>query len=180
MKKKKNKEETLKKKRSKAAKKGWETRRKKQLKDIKRRNRTLDRLPKKFSKVTKKKKKKPAPKERKKLEARVTTLEKMLEREKERGRVARNELQRERAALAEQELLATFVDDDSMGWFTKDGKKALRFSKLRMLPGSDKLHADLTKMYEDEDFIEFRGSVEEIADEYDVEVSEVYEFFYSP
>jgi hypothetical protein len=190
----------LKKKKRIAAKKGWETRRAKDLKkkkrDLAKRHATLNKLPKKFSKLTKGKRDaiKMLKAKVKELEAKAAKREASLAElqlmndathnaliiELTTGEKARQEIVQQRKILAEHALLETFVDDDSMGWYTREGRKALKYSKLRQISGSDSLWEAMKDYYEHHSALEWREYVEEIADYYDCDVNEVFEFYHSP
>lgn len=77
------------------------------------------------------------------------------------------------------ELWNTFVTDADEAEIRTDGSIALNRSELRLLPHvqKEKLLERMNEAYEDEDFDLF---MYDIADEYEVEVREVYTFFFSP
>lgn len=188
------------KRRSIAAKKGWKKRKAKEKalllakkqSDTNKRKKTLNKLPQKYSKIKGGKK---TEAKIKKLEAEIKALrkkrkkeiaeyermnraaEEVLTLEALRGEKARKEITKAKDQIAEADFLKTFENADEMGWFTRGGRKALRYSKLRTLDNADQLYQELVRFKDEPN--EFRELAEDMAGEYDCEVSEVYEFFFS-
>lgn len=188
------------KRRSIAAKKGWKKRKAKERaillakkqRDTNKRKKTLNKLPQKYNKIKGGKK---TEAKIKKLEAEIKALrkkrkkeiaeyermnraaEEVLTLEALRGEKARKEITKAKDQIAEADFLKTFENADEMGWFTRGGRKALRYSKLRTLDNADQLYQELVRFKDEPN--EFRELAEDMAGEYDCEVSEVYEFFFS-
>lgn len=170
-----------------AAKKGWKTRRAKALAKKAIRDTQYIEAAQQLSKPLRPKKKVVAEVER--LKEEVQRLQRQLERKevslKESNDAATaliNYLSKQKKEVEDrlklEELFKTFVPIEDMSWIRADGTLAKNPSRLRHHEHAEVIWKELNKHKHDS--AEFRMWAEMAAETYDVDVREVYDFYYSP
>jgi hypothetical protein len=180
------------KKRSDAAKRGWETRRQKKIQTLLQYEKVASQLSKPPPKKTRTKTQRLLEEntrlredlriarearmavEKREKEARLKQDELISHLEKEKGDIER----KIRAEKQREKYLDEFVPVTDQKWLRQDGTLALNASTLRHREESDQLWLKLDALVDDPN--EFREYAEELADFYDADIGEVYDFYFSP